>query len=45
MREIRALLLVEAIAFALASLTHIGVLRDGFEDRAAGTAEGVRDWT
>jgi len=41
MREIRTLLIIEAVAFALASLTHLGVLIDGLEDPGAGTAEGV----
>jgi hypothetical protein len=35
------LLIIEAVAFAAASLTHFGILVDGFEDTAAGTAEGI----
>ncbi len=38
---IRGLLLVEAIAFGLASLIHRGLLVDGYADPAASTAEGI----
>ena len=38
MREIRAFLLFEAIAFALASLVHRGLLVDGLDDPGASTA-------
>ena len=41
MRETRAFLLFESIAFALASLVHRGLLVDGFDDPGASTAEGI----
>jgi hypothetical protein len=41
LRIVRTLLILEAAAFAAASLTHFGILLDGFEDSAAGTAEGI----
>jgi len=41
MTIVRRLLLIEAAAFAAAALSHFGILLDGFEDSAAGTAESV----
>ena len=41
MAAVRRLLLVEAAAFAVASLVHFGFLVRGFEASAAGTAEGI----
>jgi hypothetical protein len=40
-RITRAFLLVESVAFAGASLTHLGVLLHGYEHQAAGIAEAV----
>jgi hypothetical protein len=40
-RITRAFLLVEAVAFAGASLTHLGVLLQGYEHQAAGIAEAA----
>jgi hypothetical protein len=41
MRTIRLFLLVEAASFVAAGLVHLGVLADGYQHRAAGTAESV----
>jgi hypothetical protein len=41
MRQVKRFLEVEAVAFAAAALVHAGVLIDGYQHRAAGTAEGV----
>jgi hypothetical protein len=41
MTLLRPLLIIEAAAFAVASLAHFGIIVDGFEDSAAGTAEGI----
>jgi hypothetical protein len=40
-RITRALLLVEAVAFVAASLTHLGVLVRGYEHQPAGIAEAA----
>jgi hypothetical protein len=40
-RAIRIFVLVECIAFLAASLTHFGILVDGYQHQKAGTAEGV----
>jgi hypothetical protein len=41
MKQVKTFLGVEAAAFAAAALVHAGVLVDGYQHRAAGTAEGV----
>ena len=41
MHVIRAFLLFELIAFALASLAHAGIVVDGYEEPAASTAEAI----
>jgi hypothetical protein len=41
MRDFVTLLLIEAIAFALAAAVHLDIVPAGFEDEAAGTAEGI----
>jgi hypothetical protein len=41
MQTIRLLLLIEGVAFGVASLTHFGVLTSGYEHQKAGTAESV----
>jgi hypothetical protein len=38
---IRLFVLLEGIAFIAASLTHFGILADGYRHRQAGTAESV----
>jgi hypothetical protein len=40
-RAIRIFVIVECVAFIAASLTHFGVLMDGYQHQKAGTAEGV----
>jgi hypothetical protein len=40
-RTIRSFMLIEAIAFALAALTHFGILLGGYEHQKAGIAESV----
>lgn len=41
MSVIRAFLAFEAVAFAIASLIHRGLLVEGYADPAASTAEGI----
>jgi hypothetical protein len=41
MSTLRTLLLAEAIAFAAAASTHLGMLFEGYRHQAAGTAESV----
>jgi hypothetical protein len=41
MRTIRLLLIIQAVAFLAAALTHFGILAGGYKHRQAGTAESV----
>lgn len=40
-KRIQIFILLEGIAFALASLTHFGILMHGYGHRVAGRAEGI----
>jgi hypothetical protein len=40
-RDLRTLLVAEAVAFGAAALVHFGIGVQGFEDASAGTAEAI----